>query len=163
MSLLGKFASWASQAANRRGLYLGRRSTRIHVAIYRWSDGRIGGHLPGWPEARIALVDHRGARTGRRRTSPLMFKDLGNAIAVAASKAGQPTHPAWYHNLRAHPDTTVQIGPEVREVRARIATGSERDRLWGEFVDFYPGFEFYRAHAGDREIPIVVLDPRPAL
>lgn len=159
-SAFARLIASLSQAANERGLYLGRRATRIHVALYRCTGGRIGGHLPGWPEARIALVDHVGAKSGRRRTSPLMYKDLGASIAVAASKGGQPTHPAWYHNLRAHPETTVQIGSESRAVRARLAAGEERERLWGQLVDFFPGYEFYRAHAGAREIPIVVLDRR---
>jgi deazaflavin-dependent oxidoreductase (nitroreductase family) len=156
----GRFTAWASQVANKRGLYLGRRSTRVHVALYRGSQGRIGGHLPGWPAARIVLVDHIGAKTGRRRTSPVMYKDLGDSIVVAGSKGGQPSHPAWYHNLRANPETTIQIGSAVREVRARVAVGEERERLWRDLVDFFPGYEFYRAHAGGREIPVVVLDPR---
>lgn len=159
-SRFGRFTQWASQVANRRGLYLGRRSTRIHVALYRWSKGRVGGHLPGWPGARIVLLDHVGARTGRRRTSPVMYKEVGEAIVVAASKAGQPTHPAWYHNLRANPETTIQIGSDVRAVRARVAAGEERSRLWAQLVDFFPGYEFYRVQADGREIPVVVLEPR---
>jgi deazaflavin-dependent oxidoreductase (nitroreductase family) len=145
---------------NKRGIYLGRRAARIHVALYRRSKGRIGGHLPGWPEARIVLVDHRGARTGVSRTNPVMYKDLGDSIAVAASKAGQPTNPAWFHNLMANPETTIQIGSEIREVRARATSGEERERLWEQFVAFYPGYEFFRSHAGGRTIPIVVLEPR---
>jgi deazaflavin-dependent oxidoreductase (nitroreductase family) len=159
-STLGRFTQWASQVGNRRGLYLGRRSTRVHVALYRRSGGRIGGHLPGWPGARIVLVDHVGAKTGRRRTSPVMYKELGDAIVIAGSKGGQPTHPAWYHNLLANPETTVQLGSEVRPVRARVAAGEERARLWGQLVDFFPGYDFYRSLAGDREIPVIVLEPR---
>ena len=159
-SRFGRLTAWASQVANRRGLYLGRRSTKLHVALYRWSRGRIGGHLPGWPSARIVLIDHVGARSGRRRTSPVMFKELGDSIVVAGSKGGQPSHPAWYHNLRANPETTIYIGAEVREVRARVAGGAERQRLWEAMVDFFPGYDFYRELAGGREIPIVVLDPR---
>jgi deazaflavin-dependent oxidoreductase (nitroreductase family) len=152
--------SAASQAANRRGIYLGRRSTRVHVALYRRSGGRIGGHLPGWPEARILLVDHTGARSGVKRTSPLMYREDGDIVAVAASKAGQPTHPAWFHNLRANPQTTIQIGSEVRDVRARVASDEERVRLWPRFVAAYPGYDFYRRNAKGREIPIVIFEPR---
>jgi deazaflavin-dependent oxidoreductase (nitroreductase family) len=108
--------------ANRRGLYLGRRSAGIHVTVYRLSGGRLGGHLPGMPAARVLLLDHTGARSGGRRTSPLMFHQEGDLVAVVASKGGQPTHPAWFHNLRANSDTTIQIGSEVRAVRARVAT-----------------------------------------
>ncbi len=92
-----------------------------------------------------------------------MYKEVGDAIAVVASKAGQPTHPAWFHNLTANPDTTIQIGSEVRDVRARVATDEERERLWPTFVAFYPGYEFYRRHAKERTIPIVILEPRPEL
>ena len=149
----GRLTASASQFANKRGLYLGRRSAKVHVALYRWSGGRIGGRLPGWPKARIALVDHVGAKSGVRRTSPLMCHEDGDAVAVVASKAGQPTHPAWFHNLKANPETTVQVGSVVREVRARVAGDEERDRLWPEFVAFYPGYEFFRRHAKGRNDP----------
>jgi F420H(2)-dependent quinone reductase len=160
MPSLGQLVASSSQFANRRGIYLGRRSTKIHVALYRRTGGRIGGHLPGWPGARIALVGHTGARSGVRRTSPLMYHEDGAVIAVVASKAGQPTHPAWFHNLKANPDTTIQIGSVVRPVRARVATDAERDRLWPEFVAFYPGYDFYQRNAKDRKIPIVILNHR---
>lgn len=126
MSVLGQFTASSSQFANKHGIYLGRRSTKLHVALYRRTGGKLGGHLPGWPEARIVLVDHTGAKSGTKRTSPLMYHDDGEAIVVVASKAGQPTHPAWFHNLNAHPDTTIQIGSAVREVHARVATDEER-------------------------------------
>jgi deazaflavin-dependent oxidoreductase (nitroreductase family) len=160
MPSLGQLTASSSQFANKRGIYLGRRSTKIHVALYRRSGGKIGGHLPGWPEARIALVDHTGAKSGAKRTSPLMYHEDGDAVVVVASKAGQATNPAWFHNLEANPDTTIQIGSVVRQVRARIATDEERDRLWPKFVAFYPGYEFFQRNAKGRKIPIVILDPR---
>jgi len=160
MPSLGELTTSSSQFINKRGIYMGRRSTKFHVALYRRFGGRIGGHLPGWPEARIALVDHTGAKSGAKRTSPLMYLEDGDAIVVMASKAGQPTHPAWFHNLKANPDTTVQIGSEVSEVRARVATDEERGCLWAKFVEMYPGSEFYRLNAKGRKIPIVILDPR---
>ena len=160
MPSFGQFTASSSQFANRHGIYLGRRSTKIHVALYRRSGGRIGGHLPGWPEAQIVLVDHKGAKSGVVRTSPLMYHQEGDAVAVVASKAGQPTHPAWFHNLKANPDTTIQIRSVVRKVHARVATDEERDRLWPKFVAFYPGYEFFQSHAKGRKIPIVILDPR---
>jgi deazaflavin-dependent oxidoreductase (nitroreductase family) len=159
-SALGQFTASSSEFANKRGIYMGRRSTKFHVALYRWTGGKIGGHIPGWPEARILLVDHTGAKSGAKRTSPLMFHEDGDAIAVAASKAGQPTHPAWFHNLKANPETTIQIGSVVREVRARVATDEERDRLWPKFVAFYPGYEFFQNNARGRKIPIIIFDPR---
>jgi F420H(2)-dependent quinone reductase len=158
--LLGRLTLASSEFINKRGLYAGRRSTRVHVALYRRTRGRVGGNLPGWPRVRIALVDHVGAKTGRRRTSPLMYHEHGDAVVVAGSKAGQPTHPAWFHNLMANPDTTVQLGAEVREVRARLAEGEERGLLWSKMVATFPGYDFYERNAGGREIPVVVLDPR---
>jgi deazaflavin-dependent oxidoreductase (nitroreductase family) len=149
-----------SEFGNKRGVYLGKRSTRVHVALYRRTGGRLGGHLPGWPAARILLLDHVGARSGRRRTSPLMYHRDGERVAVVASKAGQPTNPAWFHNLKAHPETTIQIGRQISRVRARVATDAERARLWPEFVAFYPGYEFFQRNARGRKIPIVILDPR---
>ncbi len=89
-----------------------------------------------------------------------MYHNHGDAIVVAASKGGQPTHPAWFHNLMANPDTTVQIGSEVHKVHARLATDEERDRLWGELVAMFPGYDFYQRNAKGRRIPIVILDPR---
>ena len=160
MPSFAQFVASSSQFANKRGIYLGRRSTKIHVALYRGSGGKFGGHLPGWPEARIVLVDHTGAKSGAKRASPLMYLEDGDAVAVVASKAGQPTNPAWFHNLKANPDTTIQIGSVVREVRARVATDEERDRLWPKFVAFYPGYDFFQSNAKGRKIPIVILDSR---
>lgn len=160
MSLFGQLTASSSQLINKRGIYLGRRATKPHVALYRRSGGRLGGHIPGWPGARIALIDHVGAKSGLKRTSPVMYLEDGDAIVVMASKAGQPTNPAWFHNLVANPETMVQTGPEVRAVRARVAEGEERERLWARFVAIYPGSDFYRRNAEGRQIPIVVLDPR---
>lgn len=160
MSLFGQFTASSSQLLNKRGIYLGRRSTKLHVALYRRSGGRLGSHIPGWPAARIALVDHVGAKSGAKRTSPVMYFEDGGAIVVMASKAGQPTHPAWFHNLKANPETTVQVGSTTREVRARLATEEERARLWSGFLAIYPSSEFYARNAQGRQIPIVVLDPR---
>ncbi len=160
MSLFGQLTASSSQFLNRRGVYLGRRSTKLHVALYRRSGGRFGGHIPGWPGARIALLDHVGAKTGAQRTSPVMYFEDGDAFVIMASKAGQPTNPAWFHNLIANPDTTIQAGPTVHQVQARLTDGEERDRLWSKFVEMYPGSEFYASNAKGREIPIVVLDPR---
>lgn len=150
----------SSELANRNGIYLGRRSTRPHVALYRLTRGRLGGHVPGWPEARILLLYHRGAKTGLGRRSPLVYLSAGEQLAVAASKGGQPTHPAWYHNLKAHPDATVQVGGVIRQVRARTAAAAERAELWPQFVAAFPSYDFYARSAAGRTIPIVILEPR---
>ena len=146
--------------ANKRGVYFGRRGTKPHVALYRISRGRIAGHLPGLPAARILLLDHTGAKTGITRTSPVMYYREGSLIAVAASQAGQPTNPAWFHNLRANPETTIQIGAETRRVRARVASDEERDRLWPKFVAMCPDYTFWQQLAEPRQIPILILEPR---
>jgi deazaflavin-dependent oxidoreductase (nitroreductase family) len=160
MSPFGRLTLRGSEFINKRGLYAGRRSTKLHVAVYRLTRGRMGGGLPGWPQPRIVLLDHTGAKTGKKRTSPLMYHKYGDAIVVSGTKGGQPTHPAWFHNVMAHPDTTIQIGSEVREVRARLATDEERARLWSEMVSVYPGYDFYERNARGRKIPVVILDPR---
>src|SRR4051812_5011902 len=94
---IARLSDAVSRLGARSGVYLGRRWTKLHVALYRLSRGRLGGGVPGWPQARIALVNHTGARSGKARTSPLMYIAEGGTVAVVASKAGQPTHPAWFH------------------------------------------------------------------
>lgn len=161
MGLLGKLTASSSEFLNKHGVYMGRRSTRIHAAIYRRTGGRMGNHIPGWPDTRILLLNHTGAKSGVQRTSPLMYREQdGGTIAVVASKAGQPTNPAWFHNLVATPDATIQVGADVREVRARVATDEERDRLWPQFVAHFPGYDFYERNAQGRKIPVVILEPR---
>ena len=128
-----------------------------HAHVYRATGGRIGHHIPGLPP--MLLLDHVGARSGRRRTSPLLYVTKGDTLFIVASKGGHPRHPAWFHNLMAHPDTTVQIGSEVRKVHARVATAQERERLWPAAVAAYPGYRDYQARA-PREIPVVVLERR---
>ena len=78
----------------------------------------------------MLLLDHVGAKSGAKRTAPLLYFDDGDAVVIVASKGGYPKHPAWFHNLRANPETTVQIGRERRPVRARVATPEEHARLW---------------------------------
>jgi deazaflavin-dependent oxidoreductase (nitroreductase family) len=160
MSMFGRLTLAGSEFINKRGLYAGRRSTKVHVAIYRKTSGKMGAKLPGWPQSRIALIDHTGAKTGTKRTSPLMYHEHGEAIVVAGTKGGQPSHPAWFHNLMANPDTTIQIGSEVHKVRARLASDEERDQLWKKMVASYPGYDFYERNAKGRKIPVVILDPR---
>lgn len=116
--------------------------------------------MPGYPDARMLLLDHVGAKSGIHRTSPVIVHRSGPTLAIAASKAGQPELPGWYHNLRAHPDTTIQLGPDRREVRARIATDIERAHLWPGFVAIFPAFELYQRAIGSRPIPMIILEPR---
>jgi deazaflavin-dependent oxidoreductase (nitroreductase family) len=128
-----------------------------HAWLYRTSGGRVGHNLPGLPP--MLLLDHVGARSGTRRTTPLVYVADGEDVVIVASKGGYSSHPAWYHNLLANPETFVQIGPERRAVRARAAEPAERERLWPMAERTYSGYRGYRARAG-RDIPLVVLEPR---
>lgn len=131
----------------------------LHTALYKASGGRLGHTLPGVP-GRMLLLDHVGAKSDTKRTSPLLYVKDGEDIVVVASKGGFPKHPAWYHNLIANPDTTVQIGSEHRRVHARVAKPEERERLWALAVKAYRGYEDYQARSKGREIPLVILEPR---
>jgi deazaflavin-dependent oxidoreductase (nitroreductase family) len=137
---------------------LTRRVMGLHTAVYRASGGRIGHKLPGMP-APMLLLEHVGAKSGTKRTSPLVYGEDGDNLILVASKGGFPKNPAWFHNLKANPDTTVQVGTEKRPVRARVATAAERDRLWKLMVGVYSGYDQYQQRT-DRQIPLVVLEPR---
>ncbi len=128
-----------------------------HVQIYRVSNGLIGHRFPGAPP--MLLLDHVGAKSGTKRTTPLVYVEDDRDVVIVASKGGHPRNPAWYHNLRAHPDTTVQIGAERRAVHARVATREERERLWPKAVATYGGYRGYQQRT-DRTIPLVILEPR---
>jgi len=108
----------------------------------------------------MLLLDHVGAKSGTKRTSPLLYFADGDDVVVVASKGGFPRHPAWYHNLMANPDTTAQVGRERRLVHARVATAEERERLWPVAIEAYHGYADYQARSKGREIPLVVLEPR---
>jgi deazaflavin-dependent oxidoreductase (nitroreductase family) len=136
-----------------------RRLTGAHTWLYRTSDGLVGHRLPWLPP--MLLLDHVGAKSDVKRTTPLAYVDDGSDVVIVASKGGNPRHPAWYHNLRAHPDTAVQIGSERRDVHARVATPRERERLWPRAIETYGGYRGYQERA-TREIPLVILEPRSA-
>lgn len=125
---------------------------------FRANEGKVGGGFDGAP---MVLVHSTGAKSGEERINPLVYQPLdGGAIAVFGSAAGRPKHPAWIHNLRANPETTIEVGTEVRAVRAREAEGAERDAIWSKQKELMPGFADYESSAGDRTIPVVVLEPR---
>ena len=135
-----------------------RRLMAGHTALYRASGGRIGHTFPGFPS--MLLLDHVGAKSNQRRTSPLLYITDGDDLVIVASKGGYPKHPAWLHNLRAHPETTVQVGAEKRAVRAREATPEEHARLWPKAVASYKGYSDYQARSKGRKIPLVILERR---
>jgi F420H(2)-dependent quinone reductase len=128
-----------------------------HAKVYRATRGVIGYRVPGAPAC--LLLDHVGAKSGKRRTTPLVFARDGGDVILIASKGGYPKSPGWFHNLVANPDTTIQIGSKRMPVHARVATPEEYDRLWKLAVDVYGGYEDYRRRT-ERQIPLVVLSPR---
>jgi deazaflavin-dependent oxidoreductase (nitroreductase family) len=134
-----------------------RRVMGLHTIAYRATHGLIGHRIPGGPS--MLLLDHVGAKSGVKRTSPLLYFDDGPNLVIIASKGGHPAHPAWFHNLRANPETMAQVGSERRPVRARIATPEERKRLWPRAVKTYGNYAQYQRRTG-REIPVVILEPR---
>ena len=126
------------------------------IQEFRANSGKVGGPFEGAP---IVLLHHRGARTGTERITPLVCLPVGDELAVFASKAGAPTDPQWLHNLVANPVTTVEVGTDTLQVRARVVGGDERERIWSEQKERMPGFAEYEEKAkGIREIPVVLLE-----
>jgi deazaflavin-dependent oxidoreductase (nitroreductase family) len=121
---------------------------------FRANEGKVGGMFEGSP---MLILHTIGARTGNERVTPLVYQADGDRVVIFASKGGAPENPAWFHNLVAHPDVTVEIGTETVPVRARVAEGDERERLWARQKELMPGFGDYEAKT-TRQIPVVVLD-----
>lgn len=128
--------------------------------IDRWLIPRSRGRLKVALGQPILLLRTRGAKSGQERTAPLLYTPHDGAFIVVASKAGAPHDPAWFHNLRAHPDAvSIELDGNRIAVRPRIVEGPERDELWRRVNDNYNGYEKYAHRAGDRTIPLVVLEP----
>lgn len=131
--------------------------TQTHVRAYRLTGGRVGRSFRGAP---VALVDHVGRKTGKRRTAPLIYGTDGDDVVIVASFGGARRDPVWWPNLKANPRTTVQIGSERRAVVARQATPAEKERLWPMMVSIYAPYEAYQRRT-ERDIPVVLLEPAP--
>jgi deazaflavin-dependent oxidoreductase (nitroreductase family) len=130
---------------------------RAHTVAYKATGGLVGGWMPG--VGSMLLLDHVGAKSGKQRTNALVYVRDGDDLVIVASKGGSPRNPAWFHNLLANPDTTVQVGRRRMPVRARVASAEERSRLWPRVVETYGGYENYQERTS-REIPLVILAPR---
>lgn len=126
------------------------------IAEFRANHGRVGGPFEGAP---LLLLHSTGARTGREHVAPVMYQAVGEAFAVFASKAGADTNPAWYHNLRAHPETRIEVGDDTIDVSARVLDPDEREPIWEQQKARYPGFADYERKT-DRVIPVVLLERR---
>ena len=129
----------------------------VHTALYRATRGLVGHRLPFVPP--MLLLDHVGAKSGTKRTTPLVYLADGDRFVIVASKGGHPRHPAWFHNLKANPDTTIQVGSRTIDVRARVATQAQRRTLWPRVVDIWSDYADYQKRT-KRKIPLVILEPR---
>jgi len=137
---------------------------RAQVRVFKLTNGRVGSKWrvgAGWKKpVPTLLLDHVGRKSGTTFTTPLLYLEDGADLVIVASQGGLPKNPQWYPNLVAHPDVTVRVRKEgVRRVRAHTADPDERAALWPRLVELYADFEKY-AKWTDREIPIVVLEPR---
>ncbi|HEX7609966.1 MAG TPA: nitroreductase family deazaflavin-dependent oxidoreductase [Solirubrobacteraceae bacterium] len=127
-----------------------------HVRAYRASGGEHGYH---WHGTTILLLTTRGRVSGEQRTTPLIHRTDGERWIIVASKGGSPENPAWFENLRAEPDATIEVLAEEIPVRASTAAGEERARLWALMAEVWPAYDEYQART-DREIPVVILARR---
>jgi len=127
---------------------------RTVIDEFRANDGKVSGGFAGAP---MILITHKGAKSGKEYTSPLVYTRDGDNFVIIASKGGAPEDPQWFRNLQANPDVTVEVGSEKFPARARVAEGGERDRLFRAQADLMPNFDEY-ATKTTRVIPVVVLE-----
>ena len=125
------------------------------IEEFHANQGRVGGMFEGLP---LLLLHHTGAKSGKSRINPLAYQADEGRYVVFASKGGAPTNPDWYHNLKAHPNVTVEVGTDTIDVVASEATGEERDRLYRMQAERTPQFAEYQQKT-DRVIPVMVLTP----
>ena len=125
------------------------------IEEFHANQGRIGGMFEGLP---LLLLYHTGAKSEKSRINPLAYQADDGRYVVFASKGGAPTNPDWYHNLKAHPNVTVEVGTDTIDVVASEATGEERDRLYRTQAERTPQFAEYQQKT-DRVIPVMVLTP----
>ena len=134
-----------------------------HIALYRsdpekarmWDSTPLGG--PG--VLPTLLLTTKGRKSGKPRALPLIYGEAGDAYVIIASKGGLPNHPIWFLNLQADPECELMVGSKAVRARARVAEGEERERLWQQMAKIYPPYDEYQQRAGERTIPVVVLDP----
>ena len=133
--------------------------TGVHKALYRTSGGRVGGKLmiDDKEKGQIVILTTTGRKSGRKRSTPLIAVDHPMGWVITASNSGHHHAPDWYHNLRAEPTATLQVGSESHTVRSREMNGEERDQLWNELVHAYNDYTTYQ-EVTEREIPVLVLE-----
>jgi len=123
------------------------------IEEFRASGGKVGGNFEGVP---MLLLTTTGAKSGQPRTSPLVYLDDGDRWLIFASAAGADHHPAWYHNIVAHPEVTIEVGPDRIHAIAVPLEGAERDEAYARQVAVMPGFGDYEKKT-DRTIPVIAL------
>jgi deazaflavin-dependent oxidoreductase (nitroreductase family) len=121
---------------------------------FRANAGKLTGVFQGAP---LLLLTTTGAKSGRKHTTPVVYAKEGDRIVVFGSKGGAPSHPAWYHNLLANPNVTVELPGETFEARAVVAEGAERERLFAAQKEAMPAFAEYETKT-DRQIPVIALE-----
>ncbi|WP_261560253.1 nitroreductase family deazaflavin-dependent oxidoreductase [Frankia tisae] len=126
---------------------------RLVIEEFRANAGKVGGYFADKP---LLLLTTTGARTGASRTNPLGYLADGDRYVVFASVVGEPTNPAWYHNLLANPDATVEVGTEVLPATAVVATGDDRARLYERYAAHHPQWATYQTRT-TRQIPVIML------
>lgn len=124
------------------------------IAEFRQNGGVVGPPFEGAP---MVLVTTTGAKSGKRRTTPLVYLPDGERVVVFASKAGAPTNPAWYHNLIANPDVTIEVGTEEYRATAVEVEGTEREELYRRQAEKFPSFAEYEKKT-ERVIPVIALE-----
>ncbi|MGA2928287.1 MAG: nitroreductase family deazaflavin-dependent oxidoreductase [Solirubrobacteraceae bacterium] len=125
---------------------------------FRANAGRVGGMFESMP---LLLLHHTGAKSGKQRVNPLAYQRDEDRYVIFASKAGAPTNPDWYHNLKAHPKVAIEVGTETITVVASEASDDERERLFGAQAERSPQFAAYQDKT-DRVIPAIILTPTSA-
>jgi deazaflavin-dependent oxidoreductase (nitroreductase family) len=128
------------------------------IEEFRANGGHVGGMFEG---NSLLLLHHTGAKSGESRVNPLAYQADDGRYVIFASKAGAPTHPAWYHNLKAQPNVEIEVGTDTIDVVASEATGEERERLYRTQAERIPQFADYERKT-DRVIPVIVLTPTKA-
>jgi deazaflavin-dependent oxidoreductase (nitroreductase family) len=128
-----------------------------HVRSYLETGGEDGHLFMGFP---TLLLTTRGRKSGKLRRTPLIYGRDGDRYLLVASNAASPQHPAWYLNVVAHPDVTVQVKADTFTARARTATGDEKRVFWPRMVAIFPQYDVYQSQTG-RKIPVVILTPVP--
>ena len=126
------------------------------IAEFRENDGVVGGYFEGQT---VLLLHTTGAKSGKARVNPVVTIEDGDRFVIIASAGGAEKHPAWYHNLKANPGVTVEVGTEKFEAQASITEEPERSELYAKMVARMPGFaEYEEKTAGIRTIPVITLN-----